>query len=63
MSAVVLGAGEVAPAHTDKEEEDEDVKGSSLQSMVLTPPEIKSEVVCCTRIRPLLLLFFSALFA
>lgn len=53
LSAVALGPAEVAPAHTDKEEEDEDIKGSSLQSMVLTPPEIKTEVGSVRSLRAL----------
>jgi hypothetical protein len=43
VSAVVLGAGETAPAHTEAEEDESDSTGTSLQQMILAPPDVKFE--------------------
>jgi len=44
LSITVLGPRDASPAHDEKEEEDEESDGTDLQSMVLLPPSIKTEM-------------------
>jgi len=43
LSICVLGPKDSAPAHDDKEELDEETEGADLQSMVLMPPDVKTQ--------------------